>query len=348
MLGGTAVLFGAVAIGSAASAAPPPEPPTTTAATTTAPASTEPPPTPFVHPDDVHDPPCVIEIQEGDSLSIIAEAMPDTAVSYDDLAEENGITDPDAINSGSYLDICVGNQVDDISGGDRSESATVEIVDEQIAAQQRQINALFAGMGVDELLVDGVSGRLTQRSLCAFRSAFGLPISRADMVPGSTEEQLLMSVTSLPLQPGAPDHWVLVDKTCQVMFGGQGEQIVHLWAVSTGEAGHETRDQQGSDAFRFDPAVDNDGWHNSSTYPAAVDNPLNGNMYKPVYFDRGQAIHGSYNVPTEPLSKGCVRLLVDDHDAFLAWIGLGGETRTIWDDDEIDLVVDVRGEYAGA
>ncbi len=339
MLGGTAVLLGAVTIGSAASAAPPPPDPS-------APEATEPPPTPFVHPGDVFNPDCVIEIQEGDSLSIIAEAMPDTAVTYDDLAEENGIDDPDAINSGAYLDICVGNQVDDIDGGDRSEDATVDIVDEQIAAQQRQINALFAGLGIDELLVDGISGRITQRSLCAFRSAFGLPVSRADMVPGSAEEQLLMSVSSLPLQTGAPERWVLVDKTCQVMFAGQGDRIVHLWAVSTGEAGYETRDQNGSDAFRFDPAVDNDGWHNSSTYPAAVDNPLNGNMYKPVYFDRGQAIHGSYNVPTEPLSKGCVRLLVEDHDAFLAWIGLGGHTRTIWDDDEINLVVNVRGEYA--
>ena len=43
--------------------------------------------------------------------------------------------------------------------------------------------------------------------------------------------------------------------------------------------------------FRYDPATDNGGWHDSASYPVEVDNPLNGNMYKPLYFnDDGQAI----------------------------------------------------------
>lgn len=340
VLAGTAVVL--VATGSTALAAPPTEPAPSPAPP--APA-TEPPPTPFVHPQDVFDPNCVIEVQAGDSLSIIAEAMPDTAVTYFDLAEENGITDPDAINAGSYLDICVGNDIDDIDGGERAAGETVEIVDEQVAAQQRRLNELFAGLGIDELLVDGISGRITQRSLCAFRSAFGLPINRADMVPGSAEEQLLMSVTALPLQPGAPDRWVLVDKTCQVMFAGEGERIVHLWAVSTGEKGYETRDQQGSRAFRFNPAVDNDGWHNSTTFPAAIDNPLNGNMYKPLYFDGGQAIHGANNVPTSPASKGCVRLHIGDQDRLLNWLGLGATSSVVWERSRIGVVVTVIGAY---
>ena len=97
------------------------------------------PPTPFVHPADVHHPECVIEIQPGDSLSSIAGAMPDTAVSYEDLQNENGIADADHIESGDLLDICVGNQLDDVTGDTRSigADASGDVVDEAVGAQQR-------------------------------------------------------------------------------------------------------------------------------------------------------------------------------------------------------------------
>ncbi len=301
-------------------------------------------PTPFVHPPDVHHPECVIEIQPRDSLTVIAEAMPDTAVSFQDLQDENGIADADRIESGDYLDICVGNQINDITGDTRGADSGA-IVDDTVAVQQRKINELFAGRGMPQLAVDGVSGPLTKQQLCAIRTAFGLPVNRADMVPGSAEEQLLMSAVTLPAQVGAPDRWVLIDMTCQIMFAGDSTSIVFVFPTSTGEAGYETREQQGVSAFRFDPAIDNDGWHDSTMFPAASDNPLNGNMYKPVYFDNGQAIHGSYNVPPEPLSKGCARLLVEHQDALLAWLGLGDATSQIWSADRINLTVNARGQF---
>ena len=302
------------------------------------------PPTPFVHPPNVHDPECVIEIQAGDSLSLIAEAMPDTAVTYADLQAENDVADADHIESGDFLDICVGNQIDDITGETRGEDSG-DVLDAAVAAQQRKINELFAGHGMPELAVDGVSGPLTRQQLCAVRSAFGLPVSRSDMAPGSAEERLLMSATTLPAYVDAPDRWVVIDKTCQIMFAGDSTSIVFVFPTSTGQPGHETRDQDGVSAFRFDPAIDNDGWHDSTLFPAAADNPLNGNMYKPLYFDDGQAIHGSYNVPPEPLSKGCARLLVEHHDALLAWLGLSDATTPVWSADRIDLIVHVRGQF---
>jgi hypothetical protein len=68
-------------------------------------------------------------------------------------------------------------------------------------------------------------------------------------------------------------------------------------------------------------------------------------LYKPLYFDDGQAIHGSYNVPPEPKSKGCARLLVEDHDALLTWLGLIDTTGAVWDADRIDLIVHVRSQF---
>jgi hypothetical protein len=286
----------------------------------------------------------VIEIQAGDSLSLIAEAMPDTAVTYEDLQAENGIADADHIEKGDYLDICVGNQIDDITGETRSDDSG-DVLDPAVAAQQRKINELLAGHGMPELAVDGVAGPLTRQQLCAVRSAFGWAVSRADMVPGSAEERLLMSATALPAQVDAPDRWIMIDKTCQVMFVGDSTSIVFVFPTSTGQPGHETRDEHAVAAFRYDPAIDNDGWHDSTLFPAAADNPLNGNMYKPLYFDNGQAIHGSYNVPPEPMSKGCARLLVEDHDALLAWLGLADATTAVSSADRINLIVNVRGQF---
>lgn len=328
MIGGLVLVLASSGAASAGAAAPPPAPPD-----------------PFVHPTDVGNPACVIELQRGDSLSDIAEEIPDTAVSYDDLALENDITDADRIEAGDYLDICVGNQLDDISG----DTVDVNDVDDPEAAeQQRQLNTVFAGKELSELAVDGVSGPLTRQQLCTFRLLLGQPTSNTDMTPGSYEEQVLMSVSAVPpIQHLVTEdsRWIIIDQTCQIMLVGTGTELQYIFPTSTGEAGFETRIQQRSRAFRFDPALENDGWHNSTTFPAAADNPLNGNMYKPIYFDRGQAIHGSYNVPPEPLSKGCARLNVEDQDTLIAWLGLGDADSVVSSGDRINLRVTVQGQF---
>ena len=165
-----------------------------------------------------------------------------------------------------------------------------------VEAQQRKLNELFSGLGIPELAVDGDSGPLTRQQLCAARLALDLPISRADMAPGSDEEKVLMAATTLPIPANAAageDRWILVDKTCQVLFAGEtGTRMMFVFGTSTGEAGWETSNQEAARAFRYDPALENAGWHNSTKFPVAADNPLNGNMYRPLYFYRGQAIHG--------------------------------------------------------
>ena len=218
-----------------------------------------------------------------------------------------------------------------------------------VAAQQQKLNELFAGYGLPALSVDGNSGRLTEQQLCAARAALGLPISRADMEPGGAEELALMAAGSVPIPAGAPvrsSRWVMIDQTCQVMFVGEGaDRVVYVFRTSTGEPGFETRGQNGSRVFRFDPARENDGWHNSIDYPVPGDNPLNGNMYMPLYFDNGQAIHGANNVPTDPRSKGCARLRVENQDALIDWLGLRDAGGPIWNADRINLAVSVQGRY---
>jgi hypothetical protein len=296
---------------------------------------------------DVFDPACVVEVREGDSLVALVARFDDDTVDVETVMAENGL-DSSVLEPMQLLDVCVDNGVDDISGEARPERNAV-VVRREVTTQQTKLNELFSGLGIRELLVDGVSGPVTRQRLCAFRLAAGLPVSTEDMAAGSAEEQLMMATAALPIpftSALASERWILIDRTCQIMFVGEGvDRLAFVFPTSTGEPGFETRDQKLSRVFKYNPALGNGGWHNSFTYPAAEDNPLNGNMFKPLYFDRGQAIHGANNVPTSPQSKGCARLRVEHQELLVNWLGLGDAAGIVTDRDRIDVTVTVQGTY---
>ena len=296
---------------------------------------------------DVFAPECVVEVQAGDSLGAISDRYDDETITVATVRAENAI-EGETIYPGQLLDICVDNGLDDVTGSEREANSAI-VASTAIGAQQTKLNELFAGLGVRDLLVDGVSGPVTRQRLCAARLGLSLPVTLTDMAPGSPEEQTLMASTALtvPFTTAAlSERWILIDRTCQIMFVGQGAtQINFVFPTSTGEAGYQTRDQDRSRAFRFDPALENGGWHDSTDYPVPIDNPLNGNMYKPLYFDGGQAIHGANNVPTTPQSKGCARLRPADHDLLLSWLGLADAQGPTNDAGRINVTVNVQGEY---
>ncbi len=313
----------------------------TTSSTTT--TTTEPPLA-------VYDPACVVEIEAGDSLGAIADAEADEIVTIPSLQAENGLTD-ELIVPGQLLDVCIDNGLDDITGEQRLERNAAVVAAEtwvSVTAQQTKLNELLVPYGFPEMPVDGVSGPVTRRGLCASRLALGLPVNRADMAPGSPEEELLLATTALPVPPNvATDgRWIFIDLTCQILLTGDGpDGLVNVFPTSTGESGFGTRLQERTRAFRFDPALQNGGWHESTDYPVPEDNPLNGNMYKPLYFDNGQAIHGANNVPTSPQSKGCARLKPADQDRLIAWLGLDTIDGATYSKDRIGVTVTVRGGY---
>jgi hypothetical protein len=144
------------------------------------------------------------------------------------------------------LDVCVDNGVNDITGTPILERNSV-VLSMAVTRQQEHLNTLFAGLGIRELLVDGISGPVTRQRLCAARLALGLPVSTDDMAPGSEEEQTLFATTTLPVPFTSSilsPRWVLIDRTCQIMFAGEGtDRLVFVFPTSTGEAGYETRDQ---------------------------------------------------------------------------------------------------------
>ena len=319
-----------------------PEPPATT-------APPAPPTVPVTTMPTVHDPDCVAQVSPGDGLLTIVARFDHEMLDVDTIIAENELAS-DTIVPGQLLDVCVDNGINDIDGTARSGPNAALAARAEIAEQQEHLNRLFVDLGMRELLVDGRSGPATGQRLCAFRVAVGLPASTEEVAADSDEMTLLQAIELIPVPPtaatGAP-RWILIDQTCQVMFIGAGDgHIEFVFATSTGDAEHPTRDQHRSGVFKYDPAADNGGWHDSTEYPAPEDNPLNGNMYKPLYFDAGQAIHGANNVPNFPASKGCVRLQVHEQDRLIAWLGLADRADVTWGAAEIGVTVDVQGQWA--
>lgn len=311
---------------------------------TTTPTTTTPPPR-------FYDEACVVEIEPGDTLVGIVERFDDgETINRVSLRAENGLTD-ERLTLGEPLDVCPGNGLDDVTGAERvdaSDDVVAAAMKTNIEVQQLKLNQLFEPLGARELLVDGISGPVTRQRLCAARLSLGLEPSITDMAPGSEEEQMLLALDVLPPPPTATvdqDQWALIDVTCQFMFVGAVDELVFGFPTSTGEDGHRTRVGERRRAFRYDPATDNGGWHDSTDFPVSIDNPLNGNMYRPIYFDGGQAIHGANNVPTSPQSKGCARLSVENMDMLVNWLGLGFDTAPTWSQRAINLTVSIQGEF---
>jgi len=295
----------------------------------------------------VYDIQCALQVFPGETLEDIAAIFDDDTVDPETIMAENGLESPE-LQADQLLDVCVDNGINDIDGSTRTERNAV-LVRREVTAQQEKLNELFAGYGIRELTVDGISGPVTRQRLCAFRLSAGLAVSTEDMAAGSDEEAALMSTEALGIPFTSAiqeDRWALIDETCQIMFVGEGtERLRFVFPTSTGLADFPTRSQDRSRVFRYNSASGNGGWHDSTTFPAAEDNPLNGNMYKPLYFDGGQAIHGANNVPRSPASHGCARLRVAHMDALIDWLGLGDMTGATYNEGRIDFAVNVQGRY---
>lgn len=353
---------------STTTAPPTTAPATTTAQTTTEPADTAPPSTQVEAPETtdaastttvpvvdeiVFEGECVVQ-STGTSFEAVALDIADVVdvpVSGPELWVESGFAP--ALAVGEPVDICIGNGINDIDESPQSvpdESAVAAARIGSVQRQQEKLNELFAPFGAGDLAVDGDSGRRTGQRLCGARLALGFDTNVNDMEPGSIEAAALFGAPTLPTpenEAGESDRWVVIDRTCQLLFAGTGSTLTFAFNTSTGSEGFETRVQDQAEAFRFNPAVANGGWHDSSEFPVGVDNPLNGNMFKPLYFDLGQAIHGANNVPSVPDSKGCARLTVGNQVELIGWLGLADAPGETWRKNEMDVVVTVQGEFIG-
>jgi len=168
--------------------------------------------------------------------------------------------------------------------------------------------------------VDGVIDGQTRRALCAWRELSGQAFHRG--LPTQTDfyeiskTEILFPTTNMSLG-------LNVNLKCQsaVWIQEDVEEPVKVFKVSSGRATFETI----PGSFKVGWLIDD--WYESRTYPE-------GWMYRPQFFNVGQAIHGSLEdsmVHSYPASHGCLRMARKDID-FLWSIGYGrGSAITIYE-----------------
>jgi peptidoglycan hydrolase-like protein with peptidoglycan-binding domain len=163
--------------------------------------------------------------------------------------------------------------------------------------------------GYDPGPVDGHFRMPLQHAVWAFQKVHGR--APTGIVTLETWRDLSSPVSPPPLvEDGAPTR-VEVDLGRQLLILYEDGERTLITHASTGTGKPFCTDRGGcryadtpAGDFKFTWRVD--GWRESDL----------GLLYNPVYFHGGIAIHGSYHVPTEPSSYGCVRIPMHIADYF--------------------------------
>lgn len=164
-------------------------------------------------------------------------------------------------------------------------------------SERREAERLLAGLGYWTGPVDGVIDPGTRAALIAFQKWEGRTITGRLTLE---ELEAIRNAAAPAARDGNYAH-VEVDIDRQVLLVVDEKQRVRVLPVSTGTDKPFVYDGQKSIAYtprgRFVVYEKGVGWEDN----------LPG-MYYANYFSGGIAIHGSYNVPVQPASHGCIRI----------------------------------------
>ena len=154
-----------------------------------------------------------------------------------------------------------------------------------------QLQRRLATLHYDVGSVDGIFGSSTFHGVVAFQKVNGLV--RDGIVGPRTWAAL-----SRPVIP-KPRRWLSVTSveanlTKQVVYLARQGVVLRILDASSGKASTPTPVGNFSITRRID------GWRESSL----------GLLWRPNYFYRGYAVHGSTSVPAYPASHGCVRVTI--------------------------------------
>ncbi|HSF99467.1 MAG TPA: L,D-transpeptidase family protein [Ornithinibacter sp.] len=145
---------------------------------------------------------------------------------------------------------------------------------------------------------DGSFGSLTRQAVYALQKAAG--ISRDGVVGPKTTKALADGIRPRATLAGDGVEIVLDQQLLLVVRGGSVRTILN---TSTGNRETYTS-TSGNRAVAVTPK-------GTFTVYRGVDGPLTnslGELWRPRFFHRGIAVHGSPNIPPWPASHGCARL----------------------------------------
>jgi len=234
--------------------------------------------------------------------TVVAGAVAATAIGVADLV---GGPSAQAFGSGGLLSPTPvpTNQVPALRYGSRGPSVT---------ALQQRLNALGYWVGP----ANGTFGLLTRQGVWALQKAAGL--TRTGILTPATHSALARGVRPVPrTRTGTV---LEIDKGRQLLLVVVGGRLRYALNTSTG-GGFWYR--SGSGLARATTPTGHFSIY--SRYTAGWQNGVLGAMWRPTYFYRGWAIHGSSEVPPYPASHGCARVRPDAMDMLYAggWVPVG-------------------------
>jgi lipoprotein-anchoring transpeptidase ErfK/SrfK len=145
----------------------------------------------------------------------------------------------------------------------------------------------------------------TYYAVIAFQKVHDLP--RTGRVTPDVAADMVNDALATPMIPGAEPDRVEIDLARQVLYFWQAGKLVRILPVSTGFGGHYCGDD-GSCGIATTPTG---AYRAASKILGEHKSPL-GELWNPVFFNGGIAIHGEPSVPATPASHGCVRIPMDD------------------------------------
>lgn len=203
------------------------------------------------------------------------------------------------LSAGMFLGTTTAQAATTLRRGDRGSAVTT---------LQRDLGAHKYWCGTP----DGSFGHLTQQAVFALQKAAGL--TRDGVVGARTRDALTRGVQ--PRRRMTSTIGFEVDLARQLLITTNRGRLAHVFNTSTGSGERYYSGGRWKTAttprgdFKF-YSLYSSGWQSG---------PL-GNLYRPGYYDRGWAIHGSNSIPTYPDSHGCCRISVGASD--LLWSGGG-------------------------
>jgi len=164
----------------------------------------------------------------------------------------------------------------------------------RVLALQQRLTALGYWLGRP----DGSFGSLTQQAVWALQKSAGL--TRDGVVGPRTRRALEAGIRPKATLGG---DGVEIDLDRQVLLVVRGGAVRTILNTSTGN-GEEYVSTSGNHAIATTP-------RGSYAVYRAVDGPVTnslGELWRPRFFNRGIAVHGSGSIPPWPDSHGCARL----------------------------------------
>ncbi len=153
-------------------------------------------------------------------------------------------------------------------------------------------------------------------AVVAFQKVNGLPRT------GKVTPEVAAAMATAPLPtavlPAAEPNRVEIDLTRQVLLYWQDGKLLRILPVSSGFGGHYCGDD-GSCGIATTPTG---AFRATSKIKGEHKSPL-GQLWDPVFFNGGIAIHGEPSVPSTPASHGCVRIPMNDSTWMYNSLALG-------------------------